>query len=74
MKFRMYLMILAVLSIFLASPAMAGMLVDAEWLKAHMNDPKVVIIDVQSKHDLYSKGHIPGSINVTGVSAANNKD
>lgn len=64
MRFKKHLMILIVVSIFIASPAMAGVLVDADWLKAHMNDPKVVIVDVQSKHDLYSKGHIPGALKV----------
>ncbi len=64
MRFKKHLMILIVVSFFLASPAMAGVLVDADWLKAHMNDPKVVIIDVQSKHDLYEKSHIPNAIKV----------
>lgn len=63
MRFKKHLIIFAVL-IFLASPAIAGVLVDADWLKAHMNDPKVVIVDVQSKHDMYSKGHIPGAVKV----------
>lgn len=64
MRLKKHLMILIVVSIFLASPAMAGMLVDADWLKAHMNNPEVVIVDVQSKHDMYSKGHIPGAVKV----------
>ncbi|MFN3479917.1 MAG: rhodanese-like domain-containing protein, partial [Thermodesulfovibrionales bacterium] len=64
MRFKKYLVIFLAVSVFLASPALAGMLVDADWLKAHMNDPKVVIVDVQSKHDLYSKGHIPGAVKV----------
>lgn len=64
MRLKKHLMILIVVSIFLASPAMAGVLVDADWLKAHINDPKVVIVDVQSKHNLYGKGHIPGAVKV----------
>lgn len=64
MRFKKHLITLIVVSLFLASPAIAGMLVDADWLKTHMNDPKVVIVDVQSNHDLYGKGHIPGAVKV----------
>ncbi|GER93784.1 sulfurtransferase [hot springs metagenome] len=64
MRFKKHLVTLIVVSLFLASPALAGMLVDADWLKTHMDDPKVVIVDVQSKHDLYGKGHIPGAVKV----------
>ncbi|MFN3740732.1 MAG: sulfurtransferase [Thermodesulfovibrionales bacterium] len=64
MRLKQHLMILIVVSIFLASPAVAGVLVDADWLKAHISDPNLVIVDVQSKHDLYSKGHIPGAVKV----------
>lgn len=64
MRFKKQLMILVVAAIFFASPAIAGVLVDADWLKAHLNDPKVVIVDVQSKGSLYEKGHIPGAVKV----------
>ncbi len=36
-------------------------LVDAKWLKAHLNDPGLVILDVTSKR-FYDSGHVPGAI------------
>lgn len=47
-----------------ASPALAGLLVDVDWMQRHMNDPKVRIVDVQTKADAYEKGHIPGAVRV----------
>ena len=41
------------------------LLVSTEWLAQHMNDPGVKILDRQDidpPDDIYSKGHIPGSI------------
>ena len=37
-------------------------LVTAEWVAAHVDDPGVVIADVDEDTTLYEKGHIPGSI------------
>ncbi|BDY12384.1 sulfurtransferase [Hydrogenimonas cancrithermarum] len=51
------LMLVAVsLSLFAMEP-----LVNAEWLKAHLNDKDLVIVDLSSKK-LYVKGHIPGAV------------
>lgn len=36
------------------------MLVSTEWLSAHLNDPKLVILHVGSPAD-YDSGHIPGA-------------
>jgi len=47
-----------------AGPAFAGLLVDADWVQQHKNDPKVRIVDVQNKADAYGKGHIPGAVRV----------
>ncbi|MEW6116018.1 MAG: sulfurtransferase [Nitrospirota bacterium] len=65
MKSKGYV-IVALIGLFLlsATSAMAGILVNADWVKAHMNDPNVIIVDVQNKHDSYEKGHIPGAVKV----------
>ena len=47
-----------------ATTAAAGVLVDANWLKAHRNDPDVVVVDVQNKPGSYEQGHIPGAVKV----------
>ena len=47
-----------------ASPALAGLLVDVDWVQQHRNDPKVRIVDVQNKPDAYGKGHIPDAVRV----------
>jgi thiosulfate/3-mercaptopyruvate sulfurtransferase len=44
----------------MALEAPANHIVDAEWLKAHLNDPGLVVIDVRKKG--YDKGHIPGAV------------
>ncbi|WP_457595996.1 sulfurtransferase [Hydrogenimonas sp.] len=36
-------------------------LVSAAWLKAHLHDKDLVIVDASS-HKLYAKGHIPGAV------------
>ncbi len=36
-------------------------LVDAKWLKAHLNDPGIVVLDVTSKR-IYDSGHVPGAV------------
>jgi 3-mercaptopyruvate sulfurtransferase SseA len=40
----------------------APYLVDADWLRRHRDD--VVVVDMQSKRELYEKGHIPGAIHL----------
>jgi thiosulfate/3-mercaptopyruvate sulfurtransferase len=51
----------------LAHPALAAdtpALVDAEWLKAHQDQPDVVVLDIQSPKE-YQRFHIPGAINAS---------
>lgn len=36
-------------------------LVSGEWLAAHLNDPKVIVVDVARSPDTYNAGHIPGA-------------
>jgi thiosulfate/3-mercaptopyruvate sulfurtransferase len=37
-------------------------LVDADWVEAHFDDPKVVLIEVDEDTTAYDKGHVPGAI------------
>ncbi|ELS02834.1 rhodanese-related sulfurtransferase [Xenococcus sp. PCC 7305] len=37
-------------------------LVDTQWLSAHLEDPNVRIIEMDLSSELYEQGHIPGSI------------
>jgi thiosulfate/3-mercaptopyruvate sulfurtransferase len=37
------------------------MIVSAQWLSAHLNDPKVIVLHVGDKHSEYESGHIPGA-------------
>ncbi len=50
--------------VFLATPALAGLLVSVDWLADHKDDPNVVVVDVQNKPPSYAKGHIPGALRV----------
>lgn len=37
------------------------MIVSAQWLAEHLNDPKVVVLHVAEKRSEYDSGHIPGA-------------
>ncbi len=37
-------------------------LVDADWAKAHLNDPKVRFVEVDVDTTAYSQGHLPGAV------------
>lgn len=39
-------------------------LVTAEWLKDHLDDPKVRVFEVSVDPGVYEKGHIPGAVNL----------
>ncbi|HYL94013.1 MAG TPA: rhodanese-like domain-containing protein, partial [Alphaproteobacteria bacterium] len=39
----------------------AELVVSAEWLSQHLNDPKVVVLHVAGKRSEYDSGHIPGA-------------
>jgi len=46
----------------LAAPAVrSDMLVSTDWLAQHLNDPKVVILQVSRDRTAYDAGHIPGA-------------
>jgi thiosulfate/3-mercaptopyruvate sulfurtransferase len=65
-----FLGLIAVLGLALVLPARAGSvtpLVSTGWLKQHLQDPDVFVLDVRSAIDgggteAYQKGHIPGAI------------
>jgi thiosulfate/3-mercaptopyruvate sulfurtransferase len=37
-------------------------LVTTEWLAEHLNDPELVVAEVDENPDLYDEGHVPGAI------------
>src|SRR5256886_7809453 len=37
-------------------------LVDADWVQPHLNDPKVRLIEVDVDNSAYEQGHIPGAV------------
>ncbi len=39
-------------------------LVDTEWVAAHLNDPQVVLLESNEDPLLYEAGHIPGALNL----------
>src|SRR5580704_9442870 len=45
-----------------AAPAVrSDMLVSTDWLAQHLNDPKIVILQVSRDRMAYDAGHIPGA-------------
>jgi thiosulfate/3-mercaptopyruvate sulfurtransferase len=60
----------AALSVALVAAAAAGSvepLVSPQWLKSHLRDPAIVVLDIRSAIDgggveAYTKGHIPGAL------------
>ncbi len=58
------LVISVVVMLLLASTGWAISLVEAEWLKANLDDKNIRIVDVSNKADAYGKGHIPGAVQV----------
>src|SRR5579864_2926884 len=43
------------------APVRSEMLVSTDWLASHLNDPKVVVLQVGRGHGEYAGGHIPGA-------------
>ncbi|WP_424212549.1 sulfurtransferase [Streptomyces sp. BI20] len=42
----------------------SDVLVDADWVEAHLNDPKVVIVEVDEDTSAYDKNHITNAIRI----------
>ena len=45
------------------SPLRSELRRDADWILAHLDDPKVVVLDVRSAEE-FAEGHIPGAVHV----------
>ncbi len=45
-----------------AGPPSSEALVSAAWLKEHLSDPGIVVLDVSSTEEVYRQGHIPGAL------------
>lgn len=48
-------------------------LVDTQWVKDHLNDPKVRIVESNEDILLYDQGHIPGAVQVDWIADLNDK-
>ncbi|GAC1391313.1 MAG: hypothetical protein NVSMB38_11370 [Ktedonobacteraceae bacterium] len=46
-----------------------GVLVDADWVMAHLKDPKVRLIEVDVDTNAYEQGHIPGAASIPWATA-----
>lgn len=58
-------LVLSLMVFFLwSNTSWAISLVEAEWLKANLDDKNIRIVDVSNKADTYDKGHIPGAVKV----------
>ena len=44
----------------------ANVLVDADWVEAHLDDPKVVLVEVDEDTSAYDKNHIRAPCGSTG--------
>jgi thiosulfate/3-mercaptopyruvate sulfurtransferase len=62
---RVFAAAIVVAAIAAAAPASAAPvepLVPVQWLKDHLRDPQIVVIDVRSGPPVYDAGHIPGAV------------
>ena len=48
----------------MAEYAHPEVLVDTDWLEANIDDPSIVVVEVDEDADAYNKGHIPNSIQI----------
>src|SRR3989440_6604847 len=44
--------------------ARSNVLVDADWVEAHLDDPKVVLVEVDEDTAAYDKNHIRGAVRI----------
>ena len=42
----------------------SDVLVDADWVEAHLGDPSVVIVEVDEDTSAYDTGHIEGAVKI----------
>lgn len=60
---KSFMKVLVILVVF-ATVAFASPLVSVDWLNEHLKDQGLVVVFVDRTHKDYSKGHIPGSLQV----------
>ena len=60
---KLFFLFLLNFSILMANTSKMPVVVSVEWLKQHINDKDLVIIDVRDEK-LYKKGHIKGAVNM----------
>ncbi|MGD8277581.1 MAG: sulfurtransferase [Gemmatimonadota bacterium] len=53
--------LIAVSATALAAQERPGPLVSAEWLAGHLDDPGVLVLQIDGRRDSYDAGHIPGA-------------
>ena len=54
----------AIAGLSTAAGAQQGPLVDAEWLAANLNNPKLRVFEVSVDPGVYERGHVPGAVNI----------
>ena len=42
----------------------SDVLVDADWVESHLDDPSIVLVEVDEDTSAYDKGHIPGAVRI----------
>ena len=42
----------------------SDVLVNADWVEAHLDDPSIVLVEVDEDTSAYDKGHIPGAVRI----------
>ncbi len=64
LRFALLALVLAFSGIAIAARAASPPLVDVAWLRQHLNDPGLVILDVHDNADRteFAAGHIPGAL------------
>jgi thiosulfate/3-mercaptopyruvate sulfurtransferase len=60
--FAAALFVAATIAVVPAWAASVEPLVSVQWLKDHLRDPQIVVIDVRSGPPVYDAGHIPGAV------------
>src|SRR3954467_15428370 len=46
------------------SMSRSDVLVDADWVQAHLDDPGIVLVEVDEDTSAYDKGHIRGAVRI----------
>jgi len=60
---KIFVRAIIIMALFVTA-AIASPLVSVDWVKQHMNDANLVILDIGKTHADYEKGHIPGALKI----------